>query len=138
MTHVQLKITQIGPGLGKIGFDLFEKRGFSKFGFKTRRQYRERSSIVRGSFKAETNSNTLSSGGRGAKELAFSVTSLQVEDFSTHFLTPVATPATRSCSSHHFPSSHSSTVTILDGSPEDKTTCLTMVEKEQGNHIIES
>lgn len=115
MTCVQLKITQVGPGLGEIGFYLFEKGGFSKFSFKTWRQYRERSSIVQGSFEVETNSNTLSSGGRGAKELAFSVTSLQGEDFSTLFPTPIAIPATRSCSSHRFLSSQSSTVTTLDG-----------------------
>lgn len=95
-TCVQPKTTQVGPGLAVIGLDLFKKRGFSKLGFKTRRQYRERTSVFQGSFEAETNSNTLSSGGRGAKELVLSVTSPQVEYFSIIFQTPVTAPATKS------------------------------------------
>lgn len=41
----------------------------------------EETCIFLGSFKVETNSNTVSAGGRDAKELTVSLTSRQVEDF---------------------------------------------------------
>lgn len=58
----------------------------------------EETCIFLGSFKVETNSNTVSAGGRDAKELTVSLTSRQVEDFYIIFSTPVTTPAIRSCS----------------------------------------
>jgi len=122
----QPKLTQVGLGLGIIGSDLFKKRGFSKLGFKTRRQSRERTSVFQGSFEAEITQTHYLLGAGVPRNWHCQLLPSSQRIFPPFFPSPVMAPATRSCSRSHcsLPEQPQLNSDSPDGSAKDNITNL--------------